>query len=169
MIAPAEFVIKVLLVYAGWKSFYYAATHYAVLAPFWKSLSDFMASVSIQIASVFLNLAGESNTFNKRNLIIDGTPGIFVADHCIGLAPMVVFTFLVLFFTGKVQNKLWFIPLGNFLILLINSLRVAGLAYTAAHYSAGFFEINHSLIYVVLTYGMIFLLVGWWMNRFYRD
>jgi exosortase/archaeosortase family protein len=169
MIAPAEFVIKVLLVYGGWKVFHYAATHYTILAPFWKTVSDFMASVSIKIASVVLSLAGESNTYNKRNLIIDGTPGIFVADHCIGLAPMVVFSFLILFFTGKIQNKLWFIPLGNLLILLINALRVAGLAYTAAHYSAGFFEINHSLIYVVLTYGTIFLLVVWWMNQFYQD
>lgn len=169
MIAPAEFVIKVLLVYAGWKLFHYSATHFSFLMPFWKSISDSMASVSIRIASALLTLAGEPNTFNKRNLIIEGTPGIFVADHCIGLAPMVVFSFLILFFTGSAKAKLWFIPLGNILILLINTLRVAGLAYTAAHYSEGFFEINHSLIYVVLTYGMIFLLVSWWMNRFYRD
>lgn len=169
LIPPLEFVIKVVCVYASWKLFFYAATHYAFMKPFWVALTDFMAGLSIRTAAFILEIFGEPNTFNKRNLIIDGTPGIYVADHCIGLAPMVVFSFLILFFTGSWKNKLWFVPMGNAVILLINALRVAALAYTAAHYSSRFFEINHTVIYVGITYGAILAMVIWWMNRFYLE
>ncbi len=164
---PAIFATKMLLVYIGWKLFRYGADNITVLNFYWRKLSDIVAQWEINIAvpllRIFLN---EKITVYSRNILLEKSVAVYVADHCLGLSAMFIFTAFVLVIEGNVKHKIWFIPLGIFLIAFINAIRVAALCYIFK-YAPEWFDFNHSYVYVALTYGAIFLMLMWWMERFY--
>ncbi|MFN8287419.1 MAG: archaeosortase/exosortase family protein [Chitinophagales bacterium] len=161
---PAEFILKMLLVYAGWRLFkYLGEANENFLWGGWSSFKDIMgASLSASTAFV-LQLLGYNLTHYGRSVIVDGYPGIWIADLCLGIAPMVIFTGFVLVFGNNNRNKLWFIPLGLVLIYLTNVARFVALALVQIHHN-DYFKVAHEKIYVTITYGLIFLLLMWWMN-----
>ncbi len=104
--------------------------------------------------------------YNSRNILQEGRAGIFLADHCIGVAAAIVFTIFIVIYQGSWKNKIWFIPMGIYLIFLINSVRLAALVYVQKYYSAAFFQLAHTEVFLVMIYGLIFLLIVWWVEIF---
>lgn len=166
-VSPAAFVLNMALIYLVWKLLSgYARMTDSPLHPFWRSLNDSVASLlSHSTAFVLNNLLGYDAIANSRNIFIQGSKGIYVADHCLGIAPCVIFTGFVLAYDGSWKHKLWFIPLGIAGVLAINAFRLILLSLTQKHFSQWYFHIGHSYLYLGLSYGLIFLLVMWWMNR----
>ena len=162
------FLINMVLVYAGWKAFAYYVGHSNGFAQeIWSraiySLEVAYASATSDVLSFF----GE-NTLSKGNSVIYPVLNkiITVADHCLAIPATVIFIGTILFFKGEWKDKLWFIPLGILFIVIINLIRLVFLCYTFAHFPRPYFDINHSLVYVVITYALIFLLIVWWMKKF---
>lgn len=168
LIAPLEFIISILLVYGLWKVFHtYASTPGSAINSYWADLNNWFAGKIVAVSVWILkDLAGYKVLEGQRTFIILGTKGIYVADHCVGIAPIVIFTAFIALFSGKWQHKLWFIPLGVAGIFLINVFRVAALGFVQVHFSEAFFNLSHSYVYLLLTYGLIFLMVSVWMNKF---
>ena len=162
------FVIKIISVYVLWK-----VVHYILLVPntifnqTWfrcvGSLGDFYAHITSDV----LNAFGEQ-TFHQgiRVIYLQSRNNIRVEEHCLAIPAIVVFAGSILFFTGSWKNKLWFIPLGIFAVFVINTIRLILLSYTFEHFSSTFFDINHSFVYVIITYSLIMLLIVWWMKKF---
>ncbi len=157
------FLIKIIGSYAIWKliSFYLENAE----PQWWIALQNFIAKQIVHTSALILQyvFAVELH-FNDRNLTIVGTPGIYVADHCLGIPSMVVFTLFILFFRGKVTHKLWYIPLGIFGVFCINVLRVVGLGLLQKSSSSFFWEFNHSYTFLIMTYGLIFLMIKHWID-----
>lgn len=126
-----------------------------------------MGTFYASITSAALNYFG-ADTFSEGIEIIYSVSNnhIRVEDHCLATPAMVVFAFSIVLFGGHWKNKLWFIPLGLFGIFIINLLRLMFVCYAFEHFSQKFYEINHSLIYVAITYGLIMAMIIWWMKRF---
>jgi exosortase/archaeosortase family protein len=163
----ALFAVKMVLVYTGWTFFRLATESVPIITAYWKKLSDLVAQLEVSISVSMLRLfLDEKITVYPRNILLDNSKPVYVADHCLGLSAMFIFSAFVLVIEGNTKHKLWFIPLGIFLIAVINATRVAALCYIFK-YAPEWFEFNHSYVYVALTYGAIFLMLMWWMERFY--
>lgn len=50
-------------------------------------------------------------------------------------------------------------------IALINVARLFLLSLAWLYLSPYFFQMHHSLIYVAITYGFIFMMLRWWIKR----
>ncbi len=165
LILPAEFLLKMMLVYAAWRLFKYGGEHYEnFMWGCWEYVKNMQGRLVGHLSSVLLRGMGYEVTDFGRMIIVDGTPGIFIGDLCLGIAPMVIFSGFIFVFGDNPRNKLWFIPLGLALINVINVLRTSALVLVQVHYQR-YFKLAHENIYLYLTYGLIFALLLWWMNR----
>ena len=165
LILPIEFLLKMSLVYIGWRCFKYVAeSNEGFLWGGWFWLKNTLGNSITTCAAYILQAANYTLFYEGRTLILQGTNGIYFADLCLGVAPMVIFTGFILSYGTNFKNKLWFIPLGIFLIFCINVVRVVALALIQLHLPH-YFQLAHSYLYVLITYGLIFILVMWWMNK----
>lgn len=157
------FCVKLFGSYAIWKLLYYVLETQDPIV--WEQFKNFIAAQTVAFAAwMDIHWFGMEISYNSRNLLIEGKRGVFLADHCIGIPAYIVFSLFILFYAGSWQQKIWFIPTGLVAIFFINSLRSAALAYLQKSSSEGFFQFNHSYTYLVTTYGMIFLLIVWWVE-----
>ncbi|MBK8658282.1 MAG: archaeosortase/exosortase family protein [Bacteroidetes bacterium] len=165
LIEPAEFIIKVAMVYALWRGLKYCGETYpGFLWGGWAAFYDFIGNLLAYCNSVILNVMGIQHIHEKRVIIVAGTNGIEFSDLCLGIAPMFIYSGIILAFGTNLKAKLWFIPMGVFLIFLINVFRLLALILIQARYNS-YFDFAHDYLYVVVTYSLIFVLVMWWMNR----
>jgi exosortase/archaeosortase family protein len=160
------FLLKTAGVYAFWKVFVYAADHISFLTPHWNAFRHTLGILLAKISAFFVvDLFGYAGRAEGRALLMDGVPGIYIGNTCIGLSAMVIFTGLIAVYPGKWKHKLWFIPLGLILVQGSNLFRLVGLAIMQIYSSEAFVQFNHGYTYVIITYSFIFLLVAFWMNR----
>jgi exosortase family protein XrtF len=99
---------------------------------------------------------------------IDGAHPIWIGSPCNALTLFMFFALFVIAFPGSVKRKLWFIPLGIFIIHCANVLRIIALAainYVAPQYV----EFNHTYTFTILVYGIIFLLWMWWVKSALKE
>ena len=163
-----SFVIKIVGVYAIWKLFHYWVNKpNTLLHNAWADLIQAMGTGYAAITSQALNIFG-AETFGQGIAVVyqHSQSSIRIEDHCLAIPAMVVFTFTILLFGGQWKNKLWFIPLGLFGIFIINLIRLMFVCYAFEHFSQRFYDINHSIVYVVATYSLILAMIMWWMKRF---
>ena len=162
------FVINVVVIYALWKAFAYFVKHSGgIVHEAWIKIIYYLGEAYAAVTSFILNAFGENTVRTGISVFFpDFNKLIRVEDHCLAIPATVIFIGSILSFTGRWQNKLWFIPMGIVLIILINLTRLVLLCYIFAHFSKSFYEINHSLVYVILAYTLIFLMIVWWMRRF---
>lgn len=157
------FVVKVALVYGGWKLF----SVFFFDSPIWIGLKEKLAHVTTYFAyKMLIPIFKEDVMMYPRAIVVNGTKGIQVADFCLAIPAMVMFTAFIAIYSGKFVHKLWFIPSGLMAIFLINAFRIASLAYIQKAYSYKVFHFFHSYAYIVIVYGLIFLLVKFWMDKF---
>jgi exosortase/archaeosortase family protein len=162
-----QFVIKVFLAYGIWKLMYRFFLNQGPLSEWWRGFTYSLGTLYASVTSTLLNAVGQhTNSSGKYIVYITSLKRIAVSEHCLALPAMLIFTLSILLFTGAWKNKLWFVPLGLAGIALINIFRLALLSITFEKYSTQNYEINHSYVYVAVTYGLIFLLIYWWMKKF---
>jgi len=168
LIRSAVFIAKVLVVYLVWKMlFLFLNREGTILNAYWVRFTDWFAYTTIYPAALILQkIFGYELVYNHRNIIISGTPGLFLANHCLGVSVCVIFSGFILAYKGKWVHKLWYIPFGVFCIYLVNVIRLTGLGFVQNNYSDYFFELAHTRVYLLMSYGMFFLLIILWMNRF---
>ena len=157
---------KSILAYAIWTSIRLTFTRLAVLVPVWDSINNFFATLYIQLAAWSLGLMGHPVLFNTRNIIVQGTQGIYVGNHCLGVSAGTIFVLIILLLKGPWKGKLIYSLFGLTIIFLVNWFRVVGLVLMLKYGSKAFFHFNHSYTYLALVYGVIFILIIYFQNTF---
>lgn len=94
-----------------------------------------------------------------------GSDGVLIGTGCDGLIVIALFVFFIVSFSGKIVHKLWYIPLGVFLVYLLNVIRVATLAVLMNSYPE-WLEFNHDYTFTVLMYAFVFLLWYVWVKKY---
>lgn len=159
------FLCKVVLIYSSWRVIrYFGDTNPNFLFGGWAALYEFIAQSLAKGTSVILSILGYAHQHFGRTLIIEGTRGIRVENLCAGLPSFFIFSGLILGFGNNWRDKTWYIPLGIFLIYLINLGRILALALFQK-YSSKYFDLAHNYFYVFITYALIFILVAFWMEK----
>ncbi len=157
---------KSMLAYGLWFVLRNAFTKIGFLIPLWNSYNDWIASWYVELSAWTLNLLGNPVRFNTRNLLIEGTSGMYVGNHCLGISAGFIFVFIILLLKGNWKVKLSYVSFGLLIIFFINWFRIVGLAFMLKYGSKAFFHFNHSYTYLVMVYGIIFLLIVYFQNTF---
>jgi exosortase/archaeosortase family protein len=166
---PANlFVLNMVVVYAAWKLFsFYVKCSDGYVHVAWIKFIIFLGTGYATVTSFILNILGERTMHSGIQILYPvQNRAIRVEDHCLAIPAMVIFVGTITLFRGNWKDKLWFIPMGIFFIAIINILRLIFVCETFVYFTRRFFEINHSVIYVVITYALIFILIIWWMKKF---
>lgn len=159
----AEFVLKIAAVYIGWKLF----SRFFFDAPVFQGFKNQLGEATAYMAYLMLKpFFLQDVVMYPRVVILAGSKGIYVADLCLAIPAMVIFTAFIIIYSGKAIHKLWFIPAGLLGIFLINALRIASLAYIQRFSTVEVFNFTHNYAYVFFVYSFIFLMIKLWMDKF---
>lgn len=161
------FIIKILLVYALWTIIRKVFNNTDSLYPLWTSFNDYFASKYVAVSSWILeNWFAYDLIYNKRNILPNGSEGVYVGNHCLGISAKFIFAGIILSLKGKWYNKIWFTIIGLNTIILINFIRIVMLAKQHTEGDTFLFDLNHKYIYVLFVYGVIFGLIMIWEKYF---
>lgn len=97
-------------------------------------------------------------------ILLEDKTIVRIADVCNGLVLFVIFAGFVMCYPGKIKQKLWFIPLGIFIIYFINIIRIISLTLIQIH-APTYLEFNHHYVFTILVYSTIFILWLWYINK----
>ncbi|MBN8704120.1 MAG: archaeosortase/exosortase family protein [Bacteroidetes bacterium] len=155
-----RFVVIAFLLYTSW---------YILYEFFIKPLQVvdlFVVDNTISTSESILNSLGfKTYSGYDRLLGIDGTNGLWIGDKCNGIELFSLFAIFIIAYPGKFFKKFFFIPIGIGLIHVLNIARVVGLAIVQLNFPE-WTEFNHTYIFNVIIYGVIFCLWIIWINKF---
>lgn len=159
--------IKIMMAYALWKLFYhFADTDGTSLGNAWDQFAIAFGNWYASSVAMMLNFIGiKTVATGIRVHMTDYDKSLTILEHCLAIPACVVFTITIVLFKGSLSDKLWFIPLGLLGITLVNLLRQVFLGWVLVSYPGAMFAFHHSVVTVGVTYGLIFLMIGWWMKR----
>lgn len=100
----------------------------------------------------------------RTHVAIAGSKGVTVGAPCDGIVLFALFTVFVLSFPGPWKHRAWFIPFGLLFIQLLNTLRIAALAWIV-HYNEAWLAFNHDYTFTVFVYSVVFALWYVWVNK----
>ena len=88
-----------------------------------------------------------------------------IIEGCNGLSVIILFSSIVVAFSGKLKQTVLFILIGSLLIHLLNVLRIAMLCVLIYNFPQQE-EILHGVIFPMIIYGFVFMLWVVWVNKF---
>lgn len=154
-------------------SFFFAWLISALISdfPFYKNaiiqikIADFLTFATIHSSQFLLELFQLKTQLIGNHLKIEGTPGVLLVYGCLGLRHFAFLIVFVLLQTGKLINKLWYIPLGVLILFLLNSFRIALIAYWQTHnmYES---QLIHDVASPFILYPAILFLWIFWLDKF---
>lgn len=170
--------VKFILIFSGlailWFSFYYNIYKLDQLFSSESNTFDLQKSISIGLAkysNFFLSIFGYEPTLDSNTTFVitsvKGTfinHGVWIGEPCNGIKVFGLFSIFIIAFPGNWLKKLWFIPLGIFIIHTANAIRIAALTVITAE-NPDALNFNHNITFQVIVYGLIFLLWYWWVQK----
>ena len=156
----ARFILKVLILYILWD---YVLVNWLNHTSVAKLVSQFTLIASEQL----LSLWGYQASVNNTTMHIDQQPLVYMGNACNGMDFMGLFACFVIAYPSKIRAKWWFLPLGLCAIFGLNIIRIALLSINALYWEASF-AFNHKHTFVVLVYGIMFLMWISWINKYGR-
>jgi exosortase/archaeosortase family protein len=159
------FIWKSMLAYAIWFVVRTALTGIDFLSVYWYQINDYFASLYVKLSAISLKAMGYGLRYNDRNVLLDGTPGLYVGNHCLGLSASFIFVFIIFLLKGRLLYKVAYSFFGLGVIFFVNWFRVVGLAIMLKHGTKAFFHFNHTYTYLIMVYGIIFAMIIFYENR----
>ncbi len=132
-----------------------------IVAPSFEFLTDIVRNWAAWVANHILQI---ETHIEGEVLVNNGFDRLGVIFGCSGLKQFYQFTGLMLLFPGPWKKKLWFIPLGIFIIHLTNVFRIVVL-YVIVIYKYHWFDFSHDWILRPFFYVVMFLLWVWWVEK----
>lgn len=159
-----RFFVFGIILYFGWYFLY----EFFIL-PF-TNIDEELIDLLVKSAEVLIRLLNFNiHTFNdglfRNHIAIEGTAGVTVGAPCDGMILMALFTIFVLAYPGENKNRLWFIPLGLFVIQFMNVLRITALAFIV-YWNEEYLAFNHDYTFTALVYAVVFAFWWWWSKLY---
>ncbi len=151
------------------------AIHYSFRA--WVRVGYVPMGNTMEVAANFMidKVFYQSLWFNQHILGYDITPVdytmyfaqkgyIHINEGCSGLKQFLQVGLLFLLFPGPWKKKLWFIPLGVFIMHLTNLFRIIGLSVVLLNWP-DHWKFSHDYLFRPFFYVVIFSLWVWWVEK----
>ena len=91
--------------------------------------------------------------------------GVWIGEPCNGIKIFGVFSIFILCLGSRWIYKLLFIPVGIFILHLLNVMRVASLTYIAA-VNPSILDFNHNITFQIIIYSAMLLLWLFFIRKF---
>lgn len=120
----------------------------------------FDAWLSKNVASVsgaLLSGLGFEATADGRSIFLPGVAGVRIVNGCNGLSTIGLFIGFVVAYPGRMWRRLWFIPLGIFVIYATNVLRVGTMLLVQKYWPVAFDPLHGfglTTIFYVVVFGL---------------
>jgi exosortase/archaeosortase family protein len=162
-----NFLIRLSFLILLWKIVFHFIWHTPSWLEAYNAFSIVLIGYILEASGFLLELLGQEVfiDYSERLVGIVGTTGVEVGEPCIGYNTVAFFIALILSDTGKVRIKLWFIPLGIFVICLFNLMRIAALGLII-QIDPTIWELNHKFIFKIIIFGVLFLFWMIWLNNY---
>lgn len=162
-----HYIAVLALSYGVWKMYkwlVYADNQH--LESIGEVINQALSSLYVSVIVAPLQLLGighrtgvhEATYGSFQYIALDGAGGVYVAYHCLGLTAFFVYNAVILLTPATWRRRLTWMALGTAAIFVVNSLRMIGLLFLDKYTSTVWFEMNHSLVFVILTYTTLFLM-----------
>lgn len=123
----------------------------------------FLQNILVWLSEMQLNLVGFETYSQGDFLQITGTKGVCYAYSCLGIRHITIFSVFILFYYGKIWQKLIFIVIGGVIISLVNSFRVMIISI-GQYINEDYFDPVHDISTPILMYSTILFLMFYWTN-----
>lgn len=163
------FFLKVIFVYGCWKALHTYLLRTTETMYAWQAKLEDYGGLYANLTCLILRLLGFPSYADGTTINITPQHYTWVAEHCLAIPAMFVFGFSMLLFKGKAKDKAWFIPLGIFVIFLLNLFRLVSLSILMTKLSETTYQVYHRYVFLVITYGAILWMVFWWMDRVMKE
>ncbi len=158
-----RFLLLFIGMYAAWKMLYEWVIH-----P-WGVLDTMVINDSSLWAVWVLDTLGfetfQGDHATIRTIGVQGSNGLWIGDPCNGLTLFALFTLFIIAYPGKWKHKLWYIPVGIIVIHTMNIIRITALCIITKK-SPDMLEFNHTYLFQIIMYGVIFVLWYLWIRKF---
>jgi exosortase/archaeosortase family protein len=164
------FVIITIIIHFAWR-FWANQLHYVPVPDFMSDAQNWMAKGVFRqsvwfvqhILGIELNLVQESNSMYFSN-----DAHMYINKSCSGLKQIIQFVILMMVFPGPWKKKLWFIPMGAFIVHLTNLFRIVGLSVVLVTRPDSW-KFSHDYIFRPFFYVVIFFLWVWWVDKISKN
>ena len=162
----ALFIIITLVIHYLWRYWanqlhYVPINEFMLDAQIWMANGVFRQSIWFvqYILGIELSIVQESNSMYFTN-----ESYMYINRSCSGLKQIMQFVILMMVFPGPWRRKLWFIPLGVFIVHLTNLFRIIGLSVVLENIP-DYWKFSHDYIFRPFFYVVIFFLWVWWVDK----
>lgn len=124
-----------------------------------------LTKLLVFLTESLLNIIGFETYSIGSFLKIKGTFGLRFAYGCLGFRELLFFIVFIILQFGKITNKLWYIPSGIILLILLNAIRAAAIA-VGQYNSPENTQLIHDIISPVIMYPTIFFLWIFWIKTY---
>jgi len=124
-------------------------------------------SFILNISKNFIQFLGYDCWINNR-LIYGRVASLYMDDSCMGVNLMFLFASFIALLPGALKHKLWYIPAGLIVIVLLNCLRIVFIFVniTKSGKYDMYMEIHDLFTYPVLVFTFVMWMI--WINRFFK-
>ncbi len=154
-----KIVIRTIILFTTW-----IIVYYGFILPDGRINKNLTATV-VAGTDFCLDVLGYNAAVEDNIVKIDGESVVLIADGCNGLELFALYAGFIIIFPGRLDMKLIFIPVGIFIIYIVNVLRETALALNYKFFRESF-EINHKYTYVLIVYIIVFLIWRFWLKRY---
>ena len=161
-----RFAINGTIFFILWLFFYHSLRYTNLIDPLYNKASQSLTAIVLNSSKHILNLLGYQTAVRDTLIyIVDAPKGIDLLRGCLGRNLMGIFTGLIIAFPGEWKNKIWYIPLGIFFIIIINIIRVIALVYNA-NCCPESTQFNHDVFFNYSIYALTFIMWVIWVQYF---
>jgi exosortase/archaeosortase family protein len=158
------FCLITVLIHFSWR-FWAINLHYFPIKSGMIIISDFLVNqVYDQSLWVIKNIFRIKVESVANAMFCENGAGIKVVESCSGVKQIMQFAILMLIFPGPWKHKLWYIPLGMFIVHITNIFRISMLVVVAKH-SPENIEYAHDNWLRIMFYVVIFILWLIWVEK----
>lgn len=159
------FFVRILVIYLVWFSFRELMEKSGFLRPHWDDFHILFSTIYIGLAQPVLEFFIQAPVLvNSQNIFLPASPPMFVAFHCVGVAPMAIMTMVFLWNPLPRPRRLKYWSIAMATIVFLNWFRITTLGFMLYAQWEQFFYFSHSYTYILMIYGALF----WVVISFFR-
>jgi exosortase family protein XrtF len=161
-----QFVINGFLLVILWLIFYHFVRYLPIIDPIYELITKKLSIFVLFLSKHALMFLGFDVSINGTIIYIEGAEkSVNLLRGCLGRNLMGIFAGFIIAFPGEWKKKLWYVPLGVAVILLVNVVRIVGLAYNS-YCCPDNMKFNHDTFFNYSIYILTFLLWVIWVKKF---
>lgn len=160
-----KFSVNSLILIALWFLFYNVLRGLPFIDYLYEEGIYILTKIQLIFSKLMLNLMGFAVEIYGKTIKIVDSYGVHLDRGCLGRNTLGLFIGFIFAFPGKFKSKIWFIIFGIGVFILLNVLRIAGLAITD-YCCREKLDFNHHYVFKIITYSAIFFLWVWWVQRY---